>query len=112
MHKYGLRYDLATETQPGGYDKSEAGDKGLCDALLVFSIITPEDGSYSQGLLTFHGKEERVLTQEEIFKAWLLLGFSLHDKGELKGWKAQLVEAHTSTVRESFMQSKDCTINK
>jgi hypothetical protein len=97
-HIYAIRYDI--EIEAGGFTKDEHNGKGLCDALLLVSIIKPEDGSYSQMLLSRDGKEMRELTQEELFKVWSLLGVSLYDNGELKGWTHELVEAHAKIMRE------------
>lgn len=103
MHKYQLRYEFESETRPEGYTKDELGSKGGCDAFLGISIIKPEDGSYSQAcVVNIDGAENRSLTQEEIFKIWMMLGLSLYDQGKLEGWKHQLTELHSQAVRLAF----------
>lgn len=112
MSKYALRYTWQPETQPGGYTREEIGDKGGADALIGISIILPPDGSYSQALFSIDGKEDRELTQKEIFKAWLMLGLSLHDKGELKGWQADFAKLHADMIRGLFNHSDNCAAVK
>src|SRR5690349_5944292 len=107
-HKYALRYDIVTENDPNGYTKEEREDKGLCDSFMFFSIIEPDDGSYSQAVFSFKGKENRELNDDEKFKAWLMLGLSLNDDGNLKGWKAQHVAGHATIIREMFTHKDGC----
>lgn len=99
MVKYALRYTWLPETKEGGYTREEIGDCGGADALIGISIILPDNGGYSQAIFSIDGKENRRLTQKEIFKAWLMLGISLHDKGELKGWQKLFVAMHADMIR-------------
>lgn len=111
-YKYALRYNFNEEHRDEGYTKEDADNNGLCDAILGISMLFPSDGSYSQALFGFNGKEKRSLTQDEIFKAWLMLGLSLHDEGELKGWKADLTKHVSEIIRGIFNHNKDCVVNK
>lgn len=108
MRKYALRYKWGVESLDEGYQKEDAGEDGLCDAMLGISIIFPEEGGYSQALFSFHGKEKRPLNQEEIFKVWMMLGLSLHDEDKLKGWKSDLVSLHSKMIRSFFHHSHNC----
>ena len=111
-YKYALRYIFEPETRPEGFTKEEAGTCGMADALLGISIILPSDGGYSQCVFSIDGKENRSLTQKEIFKAWLMLGISLHDNGELKGWQKEFVKMHADMIRDIFNHSDNCDILK
>ncbi len=111
MHKYALRYNLNEEWREEGFTAEEAGENGLCDALIGISVILPEDGSYSQAVFSSNGKEKRECTQKEIFKAWLMLGLSLHDTGKLEGWQKEFVTIHSSMIREFFSHKENCPTN-
>lgn len=111
-HTYALRYSWNMETREQGYQQEDANDYGLCDAMLGISIIYFEDGSYSQAVFSCDGKEGRPLTQDEIFKAWLTLGLSLHDQGELEGWKKVFVSLHSEFLRDIFKHKKDCATHE
>jgi len=95
-YKYALRYKPCIEFRDEGYQIEDAGeDYGLTDCFLGISILLPPDGSYSQAVVVKdNGKEKRPMTQKEIFKAWMLLGMSLHGQGELKGWQKEFVKIH------------------
>lgn len=95
-YKYALRYQHNLECRDEGYTRKDAeGGFGLTDCLLGISIILPPDGSYSQRtVVADNGKEKRSMNQQEVFKAWSLLGMSLHEEKMLKGWQAQIVEIH------------------
>lgn len=110
MNKYAIKYELNADSKKEGYDKEEAenGKYGLCDAFIFISIIQPEDGRYSIGLYSADGKEKRDLTHEEIFKAWLMLGISLYDNKELKGWRHEFVKFHAETIRMLMKHDHDC----
>lgn len=108
MSKYALKYTWIPETKECGFTKDELGDCGGADALIGISIILPPDGSYSQAVFSIDGKENRELTQKEIFKAWLMLGLSLHDQGELEGWQKDFVKIHSDMIRSIFNHSDNC----
>lgn len=115
MHKYALRYTWIPETRESGFTKDEILEKpeyGAADAILGISIILPEDGGYSQATFSIDGKENRPLTQKEIFKAWMMLGLSLHDNGELKGWQKDFVKIHSDMIRSLFNHSDNCATVK
>jgi len=112
-YKYALRYTWLSETRDEGYTKEDAGDLGLlADYFLGISIVLASDGSYSQELFSINGKEKRSLTQKEIFTAWSMLGISLHDEGELKGWRADFVQMHSEITRSLFNHLDNCAVNK
>ncbi len=84
----------------------------MADALIGISILLPEDGGYSQAVFSIDGNDNRHLTQKEIFKAWLMLGLSLHDQGELKGWQKDFVKMHSEMIRSIFNHSDNCAAVK
>jgi hypothetical protein len=113
MSKYALRYQTNMEFRDEGYTAEEAGDCGLTDCFIGISILLPEDGSYSQAIVVAdNGKEKRKMTQKEIFKAWMMLGLSLHDQGELQGWQAAHVKTHSDIIRSMFNRTNKSAIGK
>lgn len=104
MHNYKIRYDLQPETRPQGFTKNDANGKGLTDAYIFISILKLEDGSYSQALITFDGSEERKLFCIEKFKAWMMMGLSLHDEGGVKGWQGECLKNFSEEIR-AFIKS-------
>ncbi len=104
MKKYALRYTWKIDHDESGYTVKDIDNDnhGLCDAMILISIVRPPDGSYSQLLMSADGETHSELTQKDIFKAWLMLGFSLSDNGALQGWQKQTVDAITGLVREHF----------
>lgn len=109
-YKYKIRYTFKADS--GQFTVNDITDEGLADDLLLVSILTPPDGSYSQAIVSHKGNENRSLTQKEIFKAWLMMGVSLHDQGELEGWQKQFAEMHTSMIRNIFSHKDDCELQK
>lgn len=97
--KYWLKYKLDLETADDGYTSDDAtSEYGLTDALILFSILHQEDGSYSQRIaVSVDGKEHRALSPSEIYKFWLVLGLGLEDSGELTGGQRQFMK-HFKTI--------------
>jgi hypothetical protein len=115
MYKYALRYQPNLERRDEGYTANDVENTGhgLTDCFLGISILLPPDGTYSQAIVVSeNGKEKRTLTQKEIFKSWLMLGLSLHDKGELKGWQKDFVKMHSEMIRSIFNHSDNCATLK
>ncbi len=106
--KYALRYSFNEEYRDEGYTKEDATEgKGLCDAIIGISIIYQDDGSYSQAVFSANGKTKAACTPQEIFKAWHMLGMSLHEEGLLKGWHKDCVKLHAETARAFFKALKE-----
>jgi len=77
-YKYALRYEC------GPFTKEEANGNGLCDAIIVLSILYPPDGSYSMLPISSDGRANgRPMASMEIFKAWTLLGNWLSERSDL-----------------------------
>lgn len=76
-HKYRLKYRFDAEV--GSFDKSEARtkDDGLSDALVLFSLIYPGTGEFSQMFVSKDGRTGKNLADKELFKVWVLLGKTL-----------------------------------
>jgi hypothetical protein len=100
---YAMRYSLVPEMREEGYQKNEAGDKGLADALVCISILNDESGSSSQMIFSINGKNHGApLSANDLFKCWCLLGLTLYDSGDLYGWKNDIAKNFCDQVRQIF----------
>lgn len=104
MHNYKLKYKINIEARDEGYQPEDCSEEcGLTDVLAVFSILYPDDGSYSQCItLTADGREKRPMSQDEIFKLWMTLGLSLSEAETLSDSKRQFVQTFAEIVRKIF----------
>lgn len=85
--KYCLVYELGiAESLDEGFSHDyvtkkakENRDIGACDALLLASVVRPEEGGLS---VDFHYKDPKMQgkTDLELFKIWVLLGNSLRTR--------------------------------
>lgn len=102
MQKYKIRYTFKCETEKEGYSPSDVNNEneGLCDSIVLVSIVLPEDGGYAQLLLSLNGADGLELSQNDLFKVWSMLGMQLHNNGALKNWKKQLVDLMAKMVRD------------
>lgn len=78
-------YKISYEFDPklGDFTASELmkAGRGGCDALVFFSILYPEDGSYSQKLVSIDGRTGDSLSTADIWKLWAVLGGGLAASG-------------------------------
>jgi hypothetical protein len=73
-HVYKLKYDFNADA--GQYSKEEIKEagKGGSDALLLVSVLYPENGSLSIYFESMDGRNEgKSLSDHEVFKIWLML---------------------------------------
>lgn len=103
MKKYALRYTWFAEADKEyTKDDIENDQQGLCDAMVAISVVLPEDGSYSQLIMSADGRTKTEMTQDELFKVWLMLGMTLKKNKGLSGWKKQIVEFIGEAVSDIF----------
>lgn len=81
--KYHITYSI--KAHKDGLTKSEVskiddkletvdhGGVGGCHAIIAFSLIYPPDGSYSWLMVSKDGQTDQELSDNEIFKAWMML---------------------------------------
>ena len=75
-HEYRLKYKF--ESERGSYKKGDATpDEGLTDALVLFSLIYPKTGEFSQMFISKDGRTGKSLSDEELHKVWVLMGKTL-----------------------------------
>ena len=92
-HKYKLKYKFDVDV--GNYSKEEIkeADRGGADAIILTSILYPEDGSLSVYFQSFDGRNEgKDLEDKELFKVWALLANRLGRSETLTGKKQQLAQ--------------------
>lgn len=86
--------------------KFQAGDKasneGLTDALVLISILYPEDGSSSTMITSIDGRHTPVkgLSDADIFQAWSMMAHQLMQSKKLPEHFRLVCETAFETVRE------------
>lgn len=106
-----MRYHVtySAKPHPDGLDKSEAlasGD-GACTALLVGSLLYPDDGSYSAMFLTLDGRTGEPLHDNELWKAWTMLAVRLSRSKTLGEGKRALCEHVFGLVRDTILETRE-----
>lgn len=98
-HQYKLRYQLNVES--GKFTKKDADEQtGLADALIIGSVLYPEDGSY---LVVWKSNDGRAsgqpLSSNEQWKAWMVLASKLAEAAELEEWMRDECEKTMDNIR-------------
>ncbi len=113
-HKYRLLYmlkpvpDGITKTGIEELNKVRPNEQwGACDALVLMSLLYPEDGSLSMMVVPLDGRPEAAanelrLEDHELFKVWTLLAHRLMDSETLGDGPKGLCRAVHETMVESF----------
>ena len=94
---YKVKYDF----EFGDFTKDEILETGSggCDAVIVHSILYPEDGSYGHMLISKDGKTREPLSGNELWKAWLMMASTLSEDEDVPESKRELCKNVVDLVR-------------
>lgn len=70
-HRYKLTYETHSHPEGVTAEQVRGARRGACDAVLMASVIFPEDGSYSCQVMSKDGRTGKELDDLEKFKAWI-----------------------------------------
>lgn len=104
--KYKLKYSCDADCRSEGYTKEdiETDHDGLCDAMIVISMLFNDDGSYSQCEMTADGRTGKQLSTIDIFRAWSMLGMGLSEDESFTGWQKHITQLHADTMRMALKE--------
>lgn len=96
---YKVKYDF----EFGDFSKDEImkNGSGGCEAVIVHSILYPEDGSYSHLLISKDGRNQGELDGNELFKAWMMMGATIAKNKTMSEGKRDFCQ----TVVDAFWES-------
>jgi|GEM_PF-3775579 hypothetical protein len=105
-HRYRIIYKV--EHHPDGVpeDQIRVSGFGACDAILVGSLLYPDDGSYSSMFVSLDGRTGEELDSAEIWKAWTMLAKNLADETTLSPWKRALARNVFDVVRDVILEGR------
>lgn len=100
---YHVSYTIKVEEPPISFETASAAHAidrsfGACTAVVIGSILYPEDGSYSSKFSSVDGRSKAPLSAGEMFKAWVTWGMSLAEDPELSDDKRKLCKAVIDTI--------------
>jgi hypothetical protein len=94
-HRYKMTYEV--HRKPEGFTKAELNkmseaneDLAAADAVLIASILYPEDGSLSVLFIGYDGRTDETLSDLEWFKVWVMLTSRLSKSKTLHEGKREL----------------------
>jgi hypothetical protein len=108
--KYNLKYSW--DAVAGNFSKEDIKGEhdGLCDAMMVVSILFPEDGSYSQMIMSADGRTGKELSQDDIFKVWQMIAFTLERNNGLEGWHKEIIKQVCLSIRQIIKAQRDAEL--
>lgn len=115
-HKYKLQYKVFPK--PEGISNEKAAEDankdgtGACDAMLLASIIYPEDGSLSIFFMGIDGRSGKELADNEWFKVWAMLTSRLARSHTLAPGKRDFCATVFETYRELLLGADHPATNK
>lgn len=108
-HRYKLLYKLEVPPKPLTKDEVPEGWSAT-DALLLVSMLYPDDGSFSSLILPVDGRpgvpldsEQSVLSDDEMFKVWSLMAKRLSESKTLGAGKKDFARMVFETIRAAIM---------
>lgn len=112
-HKYKLIY--TTEPVPDGITKAQLDARpdhaklGACDAILLCSLLYPEDGTFSVYFVGADGRKTDgigELDDDEWFKVWTMLAHRLAASKTLPQGKREFAADVFETYRKALMAAR------
>jgi hypothetical protein len=113
-HRYRLRYTFNIE--PGSFTKEEVQalgeNAGGTDAFVFISMLYPEDGSYSQRLVSVDGRNEgHRVSDKDLFKACLMMFSHLSESKTLdegrRGFASDVWNAFTDMMTTQAQKRRE-----
>src|ERR1700761_5540680 len=89
---YPLTYEITP--RPERVPASWVREQGLaaCDAVVVLSMIYPEDGSFSLAVPSLDGRTGEPVTDADLWKVWTMLAKNLSESPTLSAPKREFCE--------------------
>jgi hypothetical protein len=109
-HRYKMQYKVVPLPEGITVEQARAASKeglGSCDAMLMASIIYPEDGSLSILFIGHDGRTNDELADIEWFKVWTMLTARLAKSETLPEDKRAFCNAVFELVREAMSPKID-----
>lgn len=104
--KYHLTYDA--KAHPEGIEKEQVPDgQGGCTAVVIGSLLYPEDGSYSTVFASLDGRTGEPLSDDELWKAWTMLTHQLGMSPTLTPNKKALCNEVFGIVKQAILSARD-----
>lgn len=94
---FALRYDIQAE--PGPWTREQLGTMGGTDAVIIQSLVFPEDGTFSLATFTNDGRTGGPVEATDIFRAWIAQAAGLIDSGALPHWQEAICAEALDHVR-------------
>lgn len=105
-HKYKLKYKVDYERGEFTSEQIKAHpNNGGTDAIIVHSLIFPEDGSLSHNFYSIDGRTSDALGDTDTFKAWSMMAFALKDRSDLPAWQREIVTQVYDKIREAILRT-------
>jgi hypothetical protein len=91
-HRYPLSYTLKREDPPLTKDQIDTNEIGASDAVVILSMIYPEDGSFSLAIDSLDGRTGDEVTDNELWKVWTMMASRLAESKTLSESKRSLAQ--------------------
>lgn len=104
MNKYALRYDLKLIAGEFSKEDIDQNETGLADALVVLSMLYPDDGSFSLGIVSLDGRTNKPVSSTELFKVWTMIAKQLSETNELSDARRQITRLAFEVVRDAIVR--------
>jgi hypothetical protein len=103
--RYPITYEVTFQDPPLDRLAIPKGH-GACDAVVILSLLYPEDGSFSMLPMSRDGRTGEELSDAELFKCWTLLAAHLAESKTLSPEKRQLAAQLFDVVRQAVATAR------
>ena len=102
-------YIIKYKMEIGLFSKQEVDTEeycGLCDAIIIHSLIFHEDGVRSEVLVSYDGKTKQELSDDELFKSWVIMSLNLSNSKTLGENRKELCRSVYEVVKAAIISTK------
>lgn len=100
-------YRVTYLVEPCKLSREEVKDGwGAADALVIGSLIFPEEGGVSYQMATIDGRGPGPVGSDDVFKTWVFMAHELSQREDLSENKRELCEHVFRAVQDAILRAR------
>ena len=104
---YPISYDIQIHESGASPEWLDNAGRGGADAVVIWSMIYPDDGSFSLMPMSLDGNSRQEVSDDELFKCWSMMAQQLSKSTQLSAGKRDLCRRAFEVVRQVIMQGRN-----
>lgn len=112
LRTYPLTYEVTPRPERVTADWVREHGLSACDAVVILSMLYPDDGSFSLLPISLDGRTGEPVTDNELWKVWTLIAHNLAQSADLSEGKRALCATVFDMVREVVLAGRTSALEE